>query len=239
MTSPAAGQLHTVVPPPQNDPTVRQVADVLVLGGSIFALTAALLVILRARGIGRQAVMAALGLTADHTNPRPNARLKGAGLARGGLGARISRSVADVESYYRAAYVIAAAARIQAAIDAGQPVTVAVDLEKHNAAAHAAARKRRLDAASRVGKSAELYGPLLGWNLDPTLNNEIECITADGNNFYADQPPLIGYPGLVHDRCGCYPGPPHEGGGMVDAATRGVIRFGSARKVKLRAVKSA
>jgi hypothetical protein len=56
--------------------------------------------------------------------------------------------------------------------------------------------------------------------LNPLLNNEAECIAANGHNFYAEHGTVIGLPGSVHNRCGCYAGPPWTGAAMVDDVFR-------------------
>lgn len=81
---------------------------------------------------------------------------------------------------------------------------------------HEQARKGRLRAAAQTASASKKYGQLLGWYLDPSLNNDAECIAANGNNYYARTGTVIGWPGSVHPNCGCTPGPPHANGGMVN-----------------------
>lgn len=148
------------------------------------------------------AAAAAFGITGRGTAARPNARLKGS------KSTRAIKKVRDSELNYRAEYLLNAARRIQASLDAGQSIKQAIRTEGGNQRLHEKARRQRLDAVRETEHASKLYGNLLGWYLNPLLNNDSECIAANGNNFYAGLGTVIGYPGSVHPNCGCKAGPP-------------------------------
>lgn len=222
--------VHPVQPPPQTSTLVRNVAIILASYASIKAMAQGIEVL---TGANRSALMAALGLANRGTTAKPRARMAKHGLAYTSEAAQLARDAADGDLYYRAAYVLAATGRIQEAMADGKTVQQAVADEARWQAAHEQARRGRLDAAAKVAAAASTHGNLLGWNLDPDLNNEIECILADGNNFYADTGTVIGWPGSVHPRCGCYAGPPHPNAGMVDDAVAHVLVSAPARLYRL------
>jgi hypothetical protein len=232
-TSPLTGEtVHVVQPPPQDDATVRKVAEILLAGGTALVVAG---LIARLLGLPKRSVLIALTMTRGNrsTTPKPNARHAANGNSHRGEAADFARTVAALDVYYRAAYVVNASARVNAELAAKKPLGDVVGKELHNYDLHELARRQRLDAASQIGAAVEEHGNLLGWYLDPELNNEIECIRANGNNFYANRPPIIGLPGMTHPRCGCKAGRPHFGAGMVDDATADVIRLGG--KTRLRA----
>jgi len=146
------------------------------------------------------------------------------------------KAAARTEVYYRAAYIMNAVDRIAADLDEGQSLREAIRAERHIFTQHQAARRGRLKAVARAHIAAARFGPLLGWYIDPMLNNEAECIAANGHNFYADLGTVIGYPGAVHPHCGCVAGPPHAGAGLVDDALVKApdVAFERPRKVPLR-----
>jgi hypothetical protein len=90
--------------------------------------------------------------------------------------------------------------------------------ERRYYALHLEAGWNRLNAAARTDAAADQYGLLLGWNAMMDARTSMECRLADGKNFRADQMPLIGYPGMVHLHCRCYPGRPHAGAAMLPSA---------------------
>lgn len=175
-------------------------------------------------GISLSAVKGALSLIYRGTKTRPNAVLKHHGAV---LSGRVLQ-VRNHETYYRAAYLGNAATRIERHMAQGMPLKVAVKKEEPYFIAHEKARKQRLKSASQVQVAAHFFGQdlyegtLLGWYLNPLLNNEIECMTADGHNFIYEKGTTIGYPGAVHVGCGCYAGPPIEGATMVNEAVKGL-----------------
>jgi hypothetical protein len=218
---PTGGQPHVIQPPPQDDPTTARIVDVLLAAATIEAAAAGIAVILRPVRIGLDAIVAALRLSDAGTNHQPRPR---------GYG-QVARDQALQEAYLRAAYVARAAWRIQSDLNAGRTLAEARQRERRYQQAHEKARRARQEAAKRVLEQARAYGPVLGWYLNPMLSNEAECIAANGNNFRVATPPAIGYPGMVHPGCGCYPGPPWLGGGWVDAAVAAHVEFGKAKKL--------
>lgn len=228
--------VHTVLPAPQSDATVRSIAQVLMFSYDQKAKTlthqvAAISHILEPYGITPDSVLPALGLANRGTRARPNSRLAANGLQA--ASDSVKRVAAD-DLYYRAAYVMNASKRIQQSLNAGLSQRKALAKEYPNMQLHEQARKGRLNAAASVSKAAGQFGPLLGWYLNPLLNNESECITANGHNFYAEEGTVIGLPGSVHNKCGCKAGPPIPGAALVNDVMGNVIQFGKIKKFKLR-----
>lgn len=236
---------HHIVPGPVDaDATVRDIAEVLLrasrqhrVGSDFGKEVAGLEHLLLPYGIHRTAIRMALGLTHTEGGYRhgtahsPNARLHGHGATLTGM----VRDVRDSEVYFRAAYLANASQRIQRSMNQGATQAQALKMERQYYHAHEHARRGRLDSAAQVQRAARTYGitdergTLLGWYLNPLLNNEVECITANGHNFYAEEGTIIGLPGSVHNRCGCYAGPPISGAGMVNDALHNVVKFSRAR----------
>lgn len=77
---------------------------------------------------------------------------------------------------------------------------------------------QRSMAAMNVDMAARDYGDLLGWRTVLDSRTSADCRAANGKNFYASSPPLIGYPGSVHPHCRCYAGPPRIGARMLPSA---------------------
>jgi hypothetical protein len=73
----------------------------------------------------------------------------------------------------------------------------------------------REQAAARIDSQSMLHGRLLGWNTVHTPATTPECAAADRHNFYADTQPPIGWPGMAHPGCRCFPGAPFPGAAMV------------------------
>lgn len=175
------------------------------------------------------------------TTPVPNARLAQNGIkATDKLAATPARAAAAQELSWRAAFVIKSAGKMQGTLNtvADREVPKAVVVRAQladgslNYKRHEAARAGRLNAAARAGKVASQFGSdLVGWYLNPALNNESECIAADGNNFYASQGTVLGWPGAVHPNCGCVAGPAHENGAMVNDSVNHLMGSGAVAKV--------
>ncbi|MGE5612692.1 MAG: hypothetical protein ACM3UO_00255 [Bacillota bacterium] len=210
--------VHPIQQPPSNDATVALIAGVLLAGGSIAAIVAALTPVLAAWKISPKAIEIALGMARNGTNHRPNARLAG-------LGASLDPTISggkDAELMYRAAYLANAAKRLQTSLNEGKTPREAITLEWPNFQAHEAARKNRQESMSRAQTMAatlgqkDEHGTLLGWYRSPFSNSETECRLADGNNFYYEDGTKIGYPGSVHPNCHCKAGPPIPGAPLVD-----------------------
>lgn len=245
-----AVEKHAVHLPVDSDQTVRTIAKVLSVSsrlprvGSDFKAEAeGLELLLEEYGIHGRAIRMALGLAHHEGGGRkgtahvPNARLAEHGAT---LDERV-REVRDSEVYYRAAYLANAAKRIQTSLNGGASPKDAMRREAPYYRAHEEARRGRLRAVAQVQTAARTYGEeddrgtLVGWYLNPLLKNEVECITANGHNFYAEEGTVIGLPGSVHNRCGCYAGPPHEGATLVNDAMKNVVAFRRTRpKFKLR-----
>ena len=230
-TTPVAGeQYHEVTPPPQDDSLVAEIILVLAAGYTAKKTLGLLLNILTPYGVTKEVLIGVLRVAARGSATVPNAP-KGFG-GDGGVTLRAARTQ---ERAYRAAYILNAAMRVQKEVEHDKTIRTALADESLNYRRHESARKGRLSAVARVEQDAKKFGPLLGWYLNPLKNNEIECITANGHNFYADEGTVIGYPGAVHPFCGCKSGPPHEGAGLVNDAVAGILKHVPAKKTyKLR-----
>lgn len=231
-----AQKVHAVQPPPDADQTTRDIAVVLAAGGTFVATTAGLQTLLAPLGISKDAIQAALGLANRGSGHRPNARLAGTGLrtAEGSI-----KTARDSELFYRASYVLHASERLERSLRRGATIRTALADESLNYRRHEQAREGRMKTAARVYTAAGLWGNLLGWYLNPLLNNDPECIAANGHNFYADEGTVIGLPGSVHPNCGCTAGPPIEGASLVNQVLANVVRLAPARKHHLRVRKGA
>lgn len=166
----------------------------------------------------RRAVAAALRLTdptiGAHRGTRHLPRIRGKGPA--------AREARRSELWYRAAYIVNASKRVAQSLEGGATVEEAFAKEKRWWQAHEDARKNRLETANRVDAAAGIHGALLGWHAHDDDRTTPECAAADGTNFRAGQRPRIGYPGGVHLKCRCFPGPPFATRRTVDEATVGI-----------------
>jgi hypothetical protein len=192
-------------------PTQAQVVAAIVAALSaavtVAGVVAALGSLMLAAGVGYLALRAVAALMLSW----PPAVLEGTGPA--------SRWAVRTNALRRAAFFLHACRRVQAAISAArarnEPVMEAVRealaAERRFMSQQIAASLKRTEAASAVDGAAAMHGPLLGWNAVLDSRTTAECRAADGKSFSADRPPLIGYPGTVHSRCRCWPGPPRKG----------------------------
>lgn len=131
--------------------------------------------------------------------------------------------VAAGESTYRAAYLLAAAGRVQEAVAAGKTLEEALAAEARNTDAHLAAQANRAKTAAAVDKAAARYrSGLLGWKAVMDSRTSAECRAANGKNFSITAPPAIGFPGAVHPHCRCRPVAAYAGAGMVGEPSRKV-----------------
>lgn len=223
--------------PPSQDDTAKKIAEILVAGGTVYVIAQAIFALLHPLGITIPAITAALNLSAGGRDPhRVKPKYVAEGLDRFNIDGKVMRVAANEELYYRAAYILNASYRIQKSYMNGTSLKASMEKEAANWNKHKDAREGRMKAARSVAQAFSLYGPVLGWYLNPLLNNEAACIAASGNNFRADTMPLIGFPGLVHINCGCKAGPPIEGAGWVDDAVKG--KFKRVRKAKLLRLKT-
>lgn len=223
MTEPADHQPHEVQPPPDENETVQRIAELLLVGAVALVTAKAIRKSLKLAGIeiGLPAILLALKL-ADHegtskrgTKLRPRARGSG----------DLQRAQARMEMYYRAAFILSAARRIQERLDRGASLRDAVSPERGYWAAHERARRARQEAARAVADMATQLGSLwLSWRAHYDDRVTPECKAADGCNFRADRMPRIGWPGMPHGgTCRCVPWYPIEGARTVDEATRHLV----------------
>lgn len=107
---------------------------------------------------------------------------------------------------WRAAYMLAAARRIDERMGRGQTLEQATAAESTYAQMHVDAQRRRREAAQAVDAAADVYGLQLGWYANGDERTTPECAWANGRNFMADRRPVFGWPGAVHPRCRCTAG---------------------------------
>lgn len=226
--------------PPQNTTSaVLAIGAVLLAGGAAAFVAARVHGLLARWKIDREVVDEVLKITEGGT-----AHIPGLDGALHGHTVKVARH--DV--FFRAAYIANAAWRVQQRVRSGESLAQALGDESRFFAMHEKARKGRLRAAEQVATAAEFFGipehdgTLVGWYLNPLLNNEAECIAANGHNFYAEHGTVIGLPGSVHNGCGCYAGPPWTGAAMVDDVfrnTRVLLPVLSRAKFRLKEKKGA
>lgn len=126
------------------------------------------------------------------------------------------RQTAAEEVRFRAAFLLNSSRRIEDAWAKGTPPAEQAKREIRYWALHHQAAANRLERAREVDVASQAFGRLLGWYAVDDDRTSVECRRADGNNFRADQRPMIGWPGTVHPHCRCRPGLAHAGGRMVD-----------------------
>ncbi len=179
---------------------VEAILAVLALGYAADKIAGALAAVLKVPLKIVTAFLSALGAEALASFTRPTGD---------GVSARSLAKKANLR--YRCAFIINALRRIAKAPDWKTALKREISFWK----AHTKASARRMTVARRIDASRKLYGDLLGWYA--TLDNRTDpaCRAADHRNFHALQPPVIGYPGSVHPRCRCLPGPPFPGAKMV------------------------
>jgi hypothetical protein len=83
---------------------------------------------------------------------------------------------------------------------------------------HVEAVEKRIQAAGAVDAASLVYGNLLGWYSTLDTKCTPECEAANGKNFYASKPPIIGWPGTTHPKCRCQPGKPFKGAMILPTA---------------------
>jgi hypothetical protein len=123
----------------------------------------------------------------------------------------------------RAQFVVASARRVTRALADGRARNVKMSdtlsrvltSERRYYGQQLQAGWSRMSAASRTDSAASLYGTVLGWAARMDSHTSAECRAADGRNYRADTMPLIGYPGMVHPHCRCFPARPFRSAKML------------------------
>lgn len=157
-----------------------------------------------------------------------------------GFGAA-GRAAQRQAALYRAAYVLAAARRVEAARakaqatggNQGDAIDQAMSAEDQYYAQQRAAEQNRGKAAADTDFAAAMFGPTLRWVATLDERTSRECRVAHGGTYTAAAPPAIGLPGSVHPHCRCRPGPAIPGAVSVNAklAAAGLLRQAYAAKV--------
>jgi hypothetical protein len=133
------------------------------------------------------------------------------------------REVIKMNTMRRAAYIPTAVQRVTTALesDRARGYTNAAAVKRANAAEdrwfaqHVRADYQRMAAANRIDGLQMQHGNVLGWHAVKDKKTTASCLAADGNNFSAITPPQIGWPGVVHMNCRCYPGEPFKNAEML------------------------
>lgn len=188
-----------------SDELTEAVLAVLAVGAPVAATAASLAAILGVTVAVALAFLSALGAEVLATFKRASTA------GRPGTAAGIA---ARANLRYRAAFIINAIRRVAAAPDKKAAIAREMDFFK----AHLKAGQRRVLVGKRVDVARKRYGSLLGWYAKMDARTSAECRAANGRNFLALEPPVIGYPGGVHPNCRCVPGPPFPGAKMVDSS---------------------
>jgi hypothetical protein len=124
----------------------------------------------------------------------------------------------------RAWYVLAATTRVMNAMltaraTGGEVTRAGLDAlrrERLYYSQHLNAMWVRARNAMTIDMTAAQHGPLLGWLAVLDNRTTPECRWASGKNFYADNPPYIGWPGVgPHVNCRCRPVAPWPGGQLL------------------------
>lgn len=135
-----------------------------------------------------------------------------------------------VNTARRAAFVMAAARRMQDAIGRArslhQPglITDQLRAERRYYGQHLVTSWGREQAAAKIDSMSMIHGRLLGWYTVHTPTTTPECAAADRHNFLVDTQPPIGWPGMAHPGCRCYPGAPIPGAALVGSPVRPAMR---------------
>jgi hypothetical protein len=118
-----------------------------------------------------------------------------------------TQRMTELIPYYRAWYIVNAAKRLEKEPELTDAVKAREVRYYHW---HLYAMNNRLATAEQVDGAAREVGTLmrsgrvlLGWKATMDSRTTGECRAANGRNFYADRPPSIGYPGMVHPHCRC------------------------------------
>lgn len=198
----------------ETDPSlVSKVLEVLAVGAAVDATSVGIAKLLRVNWRSVALVLGTLiGWQPDTTYSKLGSAMP---IERDQLIGPVSTMVATQNQLRQAAYVVNAARRVQAQVDAGVPRELAVEKERRIYWQHRAASDRRLVVAVRIDTAANTFGNELGWYAVVDGRTDSKCKQANGGNFSALRMPQIGWPGTVHPRCRCTPGPPHPGGKML------------------------
>lgn len=182
---------HSEQAPPRSR-TIDQIALVLGSGVPLASMVAILGPVLGSIGISLAVVQSALYLAVSGERAIPKPMIAGPAV----------QTSLSLEALYRAAYLLAAAQRLQAGVNQGVPLAQLLATEKRYLALHIAAQLNRRAAADAVDRVRRETGTeLIGWKAVMDEKTSPECRAADGKNFHAGIPPTIGFPGAVHVHC--------------------------------------
>lgn len=220
-------------PQVQSEDAVAAALVIVLLSGLPLATTAShALPLLASLGIEPQAASQALSLVYPQIDPasrvpvRPVLRTPERDPETGRLQLPAPEPRTPAQAHVRTTevprhsrYLVAAARRFQMAQsqEEGQAI---MQRERRYLAQHLNALRYTREAAQRVDRAVARHGLVLGWWAHMDERTTAECRAANGANFSAANPPLIGYPGTLHGgTCRCHAGPAHKTSLTVDQAT--------------------
>jgi hypothetical protein len=132
-------------------------------------------------------------------------------------------TVARINLARRAQFLVHSARRVQGDIahawSQGTPLLQTLresaTRERRFYGQHLQAGWNRANAAAAVDSAVMTHGNLLSWHAVLDARTSAECRAADRHNVLATEMPRIGYPGMVHPHCRCWPGAPIPGAPLV------------------------
>ncbi len=136
----------------------------------------------------------------------------------------VEQAVRDAEPAWLALYLVRATERLAAAAAQGpDELRSAESAEVRYSQLQRAASARRAACAREVDRAAQIYADrepegLLGWAAVIDGRTTPECRWANGRNFDATRPTVIGVPGSVHLRCRCSVRAPIPGAPLIPSA---------------------
>lgn len=215
MTQPAAPQQPTQTASQRDRQVIAGIAAVLAAGAAASVAGATIARLLAPLKIRPEASRGALAVATRVTG-------KGSRSTAAGPAEKVT---ATGQNAYRAAYILAAARRIDAAVSAanGDPaaqraaLAAALQTETRYAGQQLQAQDNRTASARAVDAVSRKHpGPLLGWKAVLDERTSPDCRAASGRNFSPTRPPAIGLPGAVHNACRCRAVAPFANAKLVD-----------------------
>jgi hypothetical protein len=136
---------------------------------------------------------------------------------RTGVSGAATHAISRLNLMRRAQFLVSSARRVTTDLRDGRSrgesissiLSESLTRERRYYGQHLNAIWNRMEAAARVDSTAMLYGTVLD------SHTSADCRAADRHNFYADSVPVIGYPGMVHPHCRCWPGAPYSGAAIL------------------------
>ncbi|NMH98900.1 phage minor head protein [Pseudonocardia acidicola] len=201
-------------PPPTEAPQQQEpVADGVVISALVAALAAGAGAGLIAGQLSRLGVPSSVARAVADNLSGPSGKPKV-------VGGPAQRAQDRLNLTRRSQYLVNAARRVYATVQAGKTIAEAIAAERGHFDAHRLMQQRRQTAGAAMDAAAQEHGPVLGWNAVLDGKTDAVCAALDGKNFSITHPPKAGLPGAVHPFCRCTAGPPHPGAPVVGPKTK-------------------